>query len=81
MNTPTLTIKLDYTDLWEPLIDERCNKEYRKRKTGVSAASIARINEGKSVIIDILLQICQYLGCDIADICKIVPNEPEEETT
>ena len=80
MNAPTLTIRLDYTNLWKLLIDKQRNKEHLKREAGVSAASIARLNNGENVTTDTLLRICQFLDCDIADICEVVPTDTKGET-
>lgn len=80
MNAPTLTIKLDYTNLWKLLIDKQRNKEHLKREAGVSAASIARLNKGENVTTDTLLRICQYLNCSLPDICEVVPTDTKEET-
>ena len=56
------------------------HKEHLKREAGVSAASIARLNKGENVTTDTLLRICQFLDCDIADICEVVPTDTKGET-
>lgn len=38
---------------------------------GISSASIARISKGENVNTETLLRICQYLKCDIKDICEV----------
>ncbi|WP_421780577.1 helix-turn-helix domain-containing protein [Gardnerella sp. KA00390] len=38
---------------------------------GISSASIARISKGENVNTETLLRICQYLECDIKDICEV----------
>lgn len=73
MNTPALTIRLDYTNLWKLLIEKHRNREDLKREAGVSAASIARLNKSENVTTNTLLRICEYLDCTLADIGEIVP--------
>ena len=73
-----LYIKLDYTKLWKLLIDKQRKKEDLKREAGVSAASVARLNKGENVNTETLLRICQYLRCDVADICEVKPIENDE---
>ena len=80
MNTPTLTIRLDFTNLWTLQIDKQRNKEHRKREAGASAASIARLSKGENVTTDTILQICQYLNCSLSTICEIVPIKLNGET-
>lgn len=74
MNTkaPELRVRLDYTNLWKLLIDKQKKKEDLKREAGVSSASVVRLNKGENVTTETLLRICQYLECDIADICRVV---------
>ncbi|WP_126416939.1 helix-turn-helix domain-containing protein [Trueperella bialowiezensis] len=83
METPKktpLTLRLDYTKLWKLLIDKKRKKEDLRREAGVSAASISRLTRGENVTTDTLLRICQYLDCDIADICEVVSSNPKRET-
>lgn len=70
-NKKQLQIELDYTHLWKLLIDRQKKKEDLKRDAGISSASIARISKGENVTTETLLRICQYLECDIKDICEV----------
>lgn len=69
---PELKVRLDYTNLWKLLIDKQKKKEDLKRDAGVSSASVVRLNKGENVTTETLLRICQYLECDIAEICRVV---------
>lgn len=70
-NKKQLQIELDYTHLWKLLIDRQKKKEDLKRDAGISSASIARISKGENVNTETLLRICQYLECDIKDVCEV----------
>ncbi|WP_277035130.1 helix-turn-helix domain-containing protein [Propionimicrobium lymphophilum] len=76
---PPLKVRLDYTNLWKLLIDKKKKKEDLRREAGVSSASIVRLNNGENVTTDTLLRICQYLDCQIGDICEIVSAEEENK--
>lgn len=61
-----------YNKLWKLLIDKNMNKKKLREKTGISAASMAKLGKGENVTTDVLLRICIALNCDISDIMEIV---------
>lgn len=74
---PELTVQLDYTKLWKLLIDKGKKRENLKRDMKISSASIARLGRRQNVTTETLLYICQYLDCQIGDICEVVPIQKE----
>lgn len=54
-------------------VDQR---RLRVRHSGV----IAKLGKGANIQTDTLLRICQFLDCDIADICEAIPATPKGET-
>lgn len=66
---------ITYKKLWKLLIDKNMNKNDLRRTTGVSAASIAKLNKGENITTDVLLKICKALNCDIVDIMEIDKRE------
>lgn len=49
------------------------------KKVGISSASVAKLGKGANIATDVLIKICEYLKCAIADIAEIVPDELSEE--
>lgn len=43
-----------------------------KRDVGISAGTMCKLNKGEEVALSVLLRICDYLDCDIGDICEAV---------
>lgn len=73
-------MKLSYKKLWVKLVEMDMKKTEFAKKVGISSASIAKLGKGANITTDVLVKICEYLKCDIADIVEIVPDEsPEEE--
>ena len=70
-------MKISYKKLWKLLIDRDMMKKDLAEKAGISNASIAKLGRNENVYTDILLKICVALGCDVADILEIVPDESE----
>lgn len=48
------------------------NKSELRKLTGISSASIAKLNKGENITTDILLRICEALDCDLTDIVEII---------
>ena len=70
-------MKISYKKLWKLLIDRDMMKKDLAEKAGISNASIAKLGRNENVNTYILLKICVALGCDVADILEIVPDESE----
>jgi DNA-binding Xre family transcriptional regulator len=40
---------------------------------------MSKLNKGEEVALSVILRICEYLDCDIGDICSVV-NPKKEDT-
>lgn len=65
-----------YNKLWKLLIDKNMNKQELKKISGISSASVAKLGKGANITTDVLLRICEALGCDIYDIIELIKDEP-----
>jgi transcriptional regulator len=65
-------MKFSYNPLWKLLIDRNMNKTELRELTGISSASISKLNRGENVTTDILLRICIALDCELSDIVEII---------
>ena len=73
-------MKLSYKKLWVKLVELDMKKTELAKKAGISSASVAKLGKGANITTDVLVKICEYLKCDIADIVEVVSDEtPEEE--
>lgn len=64
-------MRLIYNKLWKLLIDRNMNKQTLRVKTGLSAATMAKLGKGANVNTEVLVRICEALDCDITDIMEI----------
>ena len=65
-------MKISYKKLWMLLIQRDITKVRMKRDLGLAAGTISKLNKGEDVALSVLLRICDYLDCDIGDICQAV---------
>ena len=65
-------MKISYKKLWMFLIQRDITKVRMKRDLGLAAGTMSKLNKGEDVALSVLLRICDYLDCDIGDICQAV---------
>jgi DNA-binding Xre family transcriptional regulator len=61
------------------LVEQDMKKTELAKKAGISSASIAKLGKGANITTDVLLKICEYLNCDIADIVEVVPDDSADD--
>lgn len=72
MNARGAYMKISYKKLWMLLIQRDITKVRLKRDLGLAAGTMSKLNKGEDVALSVLLRICDYLDCDIGDICQAV---------
>ena len=65
-------MKISYKKLWVMLIQRDITKVLLRTDVGISAGTMSKLNKGEDVALSVLLRICDYLNCDIGDICEAV---------
>lgn len=65
-------MKISYKKLWVMLIQREITKVQLRTDVGISAGTMSKLNKGEDVALSVLLRICDYLNCDIGDICEAV---------
>lgn len=68
-------MKISYKKLWVMLIQRDITKVQLRAGIGISAGTMSKLNKGEDVALSVLLRICDYLNCDIGDICEAVRVE------
>lgn len=63
---------INYAPLWKTLIDKGINKTNLCQSIGISTATIAKMSKNKIVSLDVIVRICESLGCRIEDVCEVV---------
>lgn len=68
-------MKISYNKLWHLILDKNMKKSDLKRATGISTATIAKLDKGKNVTTDILVRICETLDCELNDIMELTKED------
>lgn len=67
-------MKISYKKLWVLLIEKDITKPQLRRELNLATGTMSKLNKGEDVALSVLLRICEYLNCDIGDICEAVPK-------
>lgn len=68
-------MKISYKKLWVMLIERDITKVQFRKDLGLSPGTMSKLNKGEEVSMSILIKICEYLDCDIGDICQLIRPE------
>ena len=68
-------MKISYKKLWIMLIEREISKSEFRTATQLSSGTMSKLSKGEDVALSVLLRICDYLDCDIGDICGAIRNE------
>ena len=67
-------MKISYKKLWVLLIQRDITKVTLRKELGISTSTMSKLNKGEEVALSVLLRICDYLDCDLGDICEAVKD-------
>ena len=70
---------ISYKKLWVLLIEKDITRAQMRRDLKIATGTMSKLNKGEEVALSVLLRICEYLECDIGDICSVV--KPKKENT
>ena len=46
-----------------------------RKETELSPGTMSKLNKNEEVALSVLLRICEYLNCDIGDICEAIHTD------
>ena len=71
-------MSISYKKLWVLLIEKDITRAQMRRDLKIATGTMSKLNKGEEVALSVLLRICEYLGCDIGDICSVVKTKKED---
>lgn len=69
---------ISYKKLFKLLIDRDLKKKDLRDMTGISYATLHKLERGENTMTDVLNNICKVLHCDLSDIAEYVPDDTNE---
>ena len=68
---------VNYSKLWKKLIDLEMSRTQMRLKAGISTKQLAKLGKNENVNTEILVKICEALGCNIDEIMDITPQKED----
>lgn len=63
-----------YKKLWIMLIEKNIAPATLRKDLNIATGTMTKLRKNEEVAISILLRICEYLDCNIGDICDAVKD-------
>lgn len=68
-------MKISYKKLWILLIEKDISPVALREDLKIATGTMTKLRKNEEVAVSVLLRICEYLDCDIGDICSAVKIE------
>lgn len=71
--------KISYLKLKKLLLDKKMTGQDLRKVSGISTATLAKINRDDNITTAVLLKICNGLKCELDDIMELVEDDSVKE--
>lgn len=68
-------MKISYKKLWILLIEKNISQVTFRKDLCIATGTMTKLRKNEEVALSVLLRICEYLDCNIGDICDAVSNQ------
>ena len=71
-------MRINYKKLWILLIEKSISPATLRKKLNIATGTMTKLRRNEEVALSVLLRICDYLDCNIGDICDAVREESNQ---
>ena len=71
-------MQISYEKLWILLIEKDISPVTLRKDLNIATGTMTKLRKNEEVAISVLLRICEYLNCDIGDICEAIDLKEEK---
>lgn len=68
-------MKISYKKLWMLLIERDLSPVKLRRDLSIATGTMTKLRKNEEVALSVLLRICEYLNCNIGEICDAVSDD------
>ena len=66
---------ISYKKLWILLVEKEISQATFRKDLNIASGTMTKMRRNEEVALSVLLRICEYLDCDIGDICEVVKGK------
>ena len=63
-------MRMSYKKLWLMLVEKEISPATLRKDLNIATGTMTKLRRNEEVALSVLLRICEYLDCNIGDICK-----------
>lgn len=71
-------IKISYKKLWILLIEKEISAATLRKDLNIATGTMTKLRKNEEVALSVLLRICEYLCCNIGDICDAIISDNDK---
>ena len=70
-------MRMSYKKLWILLVENDISQATLRKDLKIATGTMTKLRRNEEVALSVLLRICEYLDCNIGDICDAVRVDSE----
>lgn len=70
-------MQINYKKLWLMLVEKEISPATLRKELNIATGTMTKLRRNEEVALSVLLRICEYLDCNIGDICDAVRTDTE----
>jgi putative transcriptional regulator len=68
-------MQISYKKLWIMLVEKDISPATLRKDLSIAPGTMTKMRRNEEVALSILLRICEYLDCNIGDICDAIRSD------
>lgn len=73
----SVRMEISYKKLWILLIEKNISPATLRKDLNIATGTMTKMRRNEEVALSVLLRICEYLDCNIGDICDAVRTDSD----
>ena len=65
-------MRISYKKLWIKLAEKEITPVLLRKDLNIATGTMTKLRKNEEVALSVLLRICEYLDCNIGDICDAI---------
>ena len=65
-------MKISYKKLWILLIEKDITPAMLRKDLKIATGTMTKLRKNEEVALSVLIRICEYLDCNIGEICDVI---------
>ena len=75
----SVRMEISYKKLWILLIEKNISPATLRKDLNIATGTMTKMRRNEEVALSVLLRICEYLDCNIGDVCDAVRTDVKED--